>query len=220
MRDNNGEHRPREGLFNIRIEIPGVSGKPSPTGKLVAMCIFYALAGALMLATGLATLGVTFVAGFTYSKVQDRIDAPLRVATIKTAEDARTALEANGRYLSEVRQLYPVAIAAGERTEGLLQARAEELQKLQVEAAALQGKLDAESLRKLQELRKRLHSMPALASSITWRLMRENFSIGVLAFLAAAWLSAFLNFAGPLYRVFLWIDRLGRKKVEPEPAAA
>lgn len=221
MRNNNKdspEPNPRFDPLNIRIVIPGLSGKPTPRSRRVAKVILGVMMGFVVLFTAALLATTVFIAGVTYSQVSEHADKPLRVASLNDPQSAISALNTQIRYMGEVANLYPVAVAGEDRTAATLAARTAQLESLKLEAAALQGKSDAESVRKFIQLRTRIRALPALAGSITWKLLTEPPTLVALGFLLFYVFASLLTITPVFAKVNAWIDNLGKPKTQEAAA--
>jgi hypothetical protein len=204
--------RNKKNPLNITIIIPGLHRKSSPAARRRANIIFTVLAtvmcGTIVIG---GMLGLAFFAGFTYSQVHEHADSRLASASFKTPEAAVAELNAHIKYLNEVQMLYPVAVAQDGRTGTLLANRAAQLESLKAQAAMLQGKADADSMRAFMDLRKRIRAVPALAGSLTWKLLTEDSTIMFLVFIGIYLFFGLVILgpqAGKLSQIF---EKLGKK---------
>ncbi len=173
-------------IFNIRIEIPGLrSQKPTSRGRLLGMLFVYVTSATYALAVFGAFLALAFFAGRVYTRTQDSVDKPL-IAIAADANELRMALTAQSKYLRELNDADVVAVAAGNRTVKLIESRLAEVEKLNLEAAALLGKQDAASLVKVQWLRAKVRALPSMAKTLVLSLLTETEVLIVLGFLSVA----------------------------------
>ena len=178
--------------------------KMTPLARVICFLTTGAVAGFI----AAITIAVVFIAGFTFAQISERLDAPLKKAGISNVERAHAALASQVAYLAEVKDLQTVGVAADGRVEALLAQRSLEIERLQIEAAALRGRNDAAALKSFQVLRARISELPNMALQITLALLTGKAGIAIGAFLLFYWVFIFLMSGPFLARMSKRFDKL------------
>ena len=201
-------------LFNLRIKVfPQRKRKITPAGRFVGQ-LLTGFVAAIICGT---TAAILLTVGFTYAQLRERLDVPLRQAGVSNADRAYVALASQAKYLAEVQSLQTIGVAADDRVNELLARRSLEIERLQIDAAALRGRTDAEALKSFYVLRSRIGELPNLALPVPWTLLTSKWALFVGAVLAFYWFFLFMTI-GPF--VAKWSKRFDKALNRMAPAAA